>query len=437
MKIFLLLFIPASVLLSCGSQEVTSSGSNPEVNEDFVSAIQPIQNVDNAQVVYRIDAQNPEEIQLKRGGTLVFDEDAFVDSDGNPVTGEVEIQWEEFHSLGDIMLSGIPMKYDSAGVAHNLESGGMFTFSGSQNGNDVHIAKGKKAEVNLASIQDTPCYNFYEMDEESGDWKYETTATGDPIEEVEDPKDQSVAKEKRKTDPNLIDVTLDTRKFQHLQGMEIVAWRSENNLTRFDRNMLKSSTTKVRLIGTANTGLILEAKAHDEEIYKYPVKPYLMDEAIADTKANRVKLDKEIEEVAEYMTEVAAGRVIRSISVPNFGTYNWDCIHQFDEPQRVFASFDYQSNVNPELVSLFLLAPDRNIIIKCNSQGDNGFFFDPSERNCLIGILPNNRVVSVSNSGFDGVRGNESGQAFTFKFEQTGIKLHSSEDIMNHLNDLI
>ena len=72
MKIFLLLLIPASVLLSCGSQEVTSSGSNPEVNEDFVSAIQPIQNVDNAQVVYRIDAQNPEEIQLKRGRNLLF-----------------------------------------------------------------------------------------------------------------------------------------------------------------------------------------------------------------------------------------------------------------------------------------------------------------------------------------------------------------------------
>ena len=104
MKISLLLLIPASVLLSCGSQEVSSSGSNPEVNENFVSAIQPIKNLDNAQVVYRIDAQNPEEIHLKRGGTLVFDEDAFVDSDGNPVTGEVEIQWEEFHSLGDIML---------------------------------------------------------------------------------------------------------------------------------------------------------------------------------------------------------------------------------------------------------------------------------------------------------------------------------------------
>jgi hypothetical protein len=423
------------VLLSCGTQE--NSTDTKKKQKDPVSVISPIEGVDNAKVTYRINVQNPEPIELKRGGSLLFDKDAFVDVDGNVVKGEVDIQWEEFHTFGDIMLSGIPMKYDSAGVANNLESGGMFTINGSQGDNPVHFAPNKSAEVNLASIQDTPCYNFYELDEASGDWVYEATATGTDRDEPEvDEVEDNITEAASSVDPNLIDVTLNTRDFDGLKDLEIVAWRAKRELSSFDKNMLRMTHTKTRLLTTDSLGLTLEARTYDKQVFQYPVEPYLMEEAIADSKTNRKVMEEGIAEVSEYLADVETGKVIRSIEIDNFGTFNWDCIHQFDEPQRVIASFDFPTDVNPDLISVFLLSPDENVVIRCNSKGD-GSFFDPNLRNCLIGILPNNEIVSISDDGFNAVRGQKGGKSYTFAFKETGIKLKSPSDIMNHMNALI
>lgn len=435
MYIKLLSLTSLTILLSCGTQELTTTTKSKQI--DLVSSIKPIEGLDNAKVTYRIDAQNPEPIALKRGGSLIFDKDAFVDSDGNLVEGEIDIQWEEFHTFGEIMFSGIPMKYDSAGVANNLESGGMFTINGSQNDNPVRFAPNKRAEVNLASIQDTPCYNFYKLDERSGDWSYETTATGEDIEDPLVEKEKESTTSEAKPEPNLIDVTLNTRNFIELKDLEIVAWRAKRELSFFDKSILQMTQTKTRLLKTDSLGLTLEARTYDKKVYQYPVDPYLMEEAIADSKSNVTEMEAELTEVSEYLENVEAGRVIRSIEIDNFGTFNWDCIHQFDQPQSVIASFDFPGDVNPDLISVFLLSPDENVVIRCNSRGDGSFFFDPNLRNCLIGILPNNEIVSISNDGFNGVRGQKTGRSYTFAFKETGIKLKSPADIMNHMNALI
>ncbi|MFT5778396.1 MAG: hypothetical protein ACI837_001352 [Crocinitomicaceae bacterium] len=430
--------LPALILVffACSSPQeaIEKITSNPE---NQVSVIQPIHldGVENGPIIYKVNAQHPEVIKIKRGGTLVFDKDAFVDGNGNPVKGEVDVEWQEFHSLGDIMLSGIPMKYDSASIANNLVSGGMFTINASQGSSPVHIAPNKSVEVNLASIQDTPCYNFYELDEKSGDWSYETTKGSTPIETEEDVVD--APESTKPADPNLLDVTLDTRKFAELKGLDIVAWRSKRALSPMDKRLLAAKSSAIRLIKTDSLGLTLEARTAAKEILQYPVEPYLMKDAQADSKGFRKEMNADLAETRKYTKDIAGGEVVRSISIDNFGTYNWDCVHQFEDPQRVMASFSFPLNVSKKLITVFLIAPDRNLVIQCNSEGDNNFFFDPEDKNCLIGILPNNEIVSVSNKGFDEIRSRGSGQEYTFSFKKTGIKLSSPADIMDHLNVVI
>ena len=53
----------------------------------------------------------------------------------------MEINFQEYHTEAEVILSGIPMQYDSAGTKYTLETDGMFKLSGKQKGSRVEIAK--------------------------------------------------------------------------------------------------------------------------------------------------------------------------------------------------------------------------------------------------------------------------------------------------------
>lgn len=398
---------------------------------EVVSVINPIEGTTEAPKKIQVNAREGTTVDLGNGGSLEFPDNAFVDENGNTVNGEVDVEWQEFHTLGDIMLSGIPMKYDSAGVQNDFVSGGMFTIHASQNGKSVEIAPSKKVGVNIASIQDTPCYNFYEMDEESGKWTYETTKVGEPIAEAEEPKKTISGK------PNLLDVTLSTKAFPELANRDIIGWEVKRKLRSGEKNLLKLQSTKLRLISTDSLGMTLEAKTAADQVLQYPVKPYTLDQAMEDSKVNRQELEKSFAETRKFAKEMIAGRVIRSIEIENFGTYNWDIIYKRQNSKPLFAKFNFPGDVDPQLVSLFLLSPEENAVVQYDAGGSSMFSFDPNLKNCLIAILPGNKLVSVSDEGFTVARSLKKGEVCEFEFEETGIKLNSSKDIMNHMNVLI
>lgn len=404
-----------------------------EPSAELVSIINPIAGTEEVPRMFQVNAEKGKTIDLGNGGSLEFPANAFVDKDGKPVKGKVDVQWQEFHSLGDIMLSGIPMKYDSAGVQFDLVSGGMFTIHASQKGSPVEIAPSKKVEVNVASIQDTPCYNFYEMDEKTGDWSYETTKVGEPIKtETQSANAETTAKQ-----PDLLDVNLKTNAFPELAKLDIVGWEVKRPLKSAEKSLLKVRSSKLRLIKTDSLGLTLEAKTAGDQLFQFPVAPYTVDQALNHSTKNRKALEKSFTETRKFAKEMAAGRVIRSIEIDNFGTYNWDIIYKRDNSLPLFAKFNYPKNVDPKLVSLFLVSPEENVIVSYDPAGDDKFSFDPNFKNCLIAILPGNKLVSVSDEGFAQARGLKTGQICEFQFKETGIKLKSSKDIMNHINVLI
>lgn len=407
--------------------------NSSELKSELLSVIDPIEGTEEAPLIFQVSAENGKTIDLGNGGSLEFPDNAFVDQNGKPVKGQVEVEWQEFHSLGDIMLSGIPMKYDSAGVQFDLVSGGMFTIHATQKGNPVEIAPSKKVNVTVASIQDTPCYNFYEMDEKTGEWTYETTKVGDPIKE--ETKQSGTTPTSKQ--PDLLDVNLNTKAFPELAKLDIIGWEVKRRLKSAEKDILKMKSSKLRLIKTDSLGLTLEAKTAGDQLLHYPVAPYTVEQALIDSKENRKTLDKSFTETRKYAKEMAAGRVIRSIEIDNFGTYNWDIINKRDNSLPLFAKFNYPKNVDPKLISLYLISPEENVVVNYNPAGDDKFSFDPNLKNCLIAILPGNKLVSVSNEGFSKARTLKKGQVCEFQFKETGIKLNSSKDIMNHLNALI
>jgi hypothetical protein len=74
--------------------------------------------------------------------------------------------------LGDIIVSGIPMQYDSAGKKSHFESAGMFQITGKQNGQPVYIQPDKQLSVELASQNNTNHFNQYYLDTVKKGWQY-------------------------------------------------------------------------------------------------------------------------------------------------------------------------------------------------------------------------------------------------------------------------
>ena len=101
----------------------------------------------------KINADSGGVFTLASGSRITLPENALVDKNGNPVKGEVDLKFREFHSAIDILLSGIPMQLDESGSEY-MSSGGMMEIRASQNGEELELAEGKSAAIELISEVD-------------------------------------------------------------------------------------------------------------------------------------------------------------------------------------------------------------------------------------------------------------------------------------------
>ncbi|MEN8929478.1 MAG: hypothetical protein ABF242_04345 [Flavobacteriales bacterium] len=122
---------------------------------------------------YVINADKGGEIKHHTGTDINIPEGAFMDENGNVVTGEVEIQYREFHDQADIFLSGIPMDYDTLGENRIFESAGMLEIRGFQNGKRLKITPNKNFRICMKTKDPDPKFNLYHLNEKDEKWDYE------------------------------------------------------------------------------------------------------------------------------------------------------------------------------------------------------------------------------------------------------------------------
>jgi hypothetical protein len=169
LKILPLVFVMAG-LLGC-SQRSGIIHQSTQVETPFI--VPPVPGVNVGHECFEFDAEEGTILSLANGTRIVIPPSSLEDMDGKPVTGLVSLAYREFHDATDILVSGIPMGYDSAGVSHQLETAGMFEMEASQNGHPVFLQEGSQAQVNLASFTGGNDYNFYYLDKEKRNWQYE------------------------------------------------------------------------------------------------------------------------------------------------------------------------------------------------------------------------------------------------------------------------
>ena len=146
--------------------------NTPENKQNKAFIAPPISKLNVPYTSYKVKAEQGATIKHKSNSKIIIPKKAFVDKQGQDIVGEVEIKYREFHNQADIIASGIPMNYDSAGVQSHLESAGMIDIKGYQNGEPVFINPKKQITVEFASEHKEDKYNMYELDTIAKNWTY-------------------------------------------------------------------------------------------------------------------------------------------------------------------------------------------------------------------------------------------------------------------------
>ncbi len=164
--------VVATLLLTNNLKKETESAVKP-----------PFATLDVSSDLFSVDASKDTVITTKSGSQIKIAANSFVDENGNPLNGIVDIKYREFHDVIDIFMSGIPMTYDSAGTQYHFESAGMFEIKGFQNHEEVFISKASPITILLASKQEGERFNIYKLDDKNGDWSYINKDTSGKIAE--------------------------------------------------------------------------------------------------------------------------------------------------------------------------------------------------------------------------------------------------------------
>ncbi|TAE17989.1 MAG: hypothetical protein EAZ95_05500 [Bacteroidetes bacterium] len=134
----------------------------------------PLPQADVPYQTYTFEAEKGAELTYKTGTKISIPAHALLDEAGKPVSGQVSLAYREFHDALDVLVSGIPMQYDSAGTRQSLQTAGMFDIRAQQAGKNLRLAKGKQAKIDMASWQADADYNFYSLDTVQRNWTYKT-----------------------------------------------------------------------------------------------------------------------------------------------------------------------------------------------------------------------------------------------------------------------
>ena len=128
---------------------------------------------------YQVPAATGRRIDHVDGSVFVIPAAAFEDATGATVQGEVQIELAVYADLTDMLVRGIPLRYDSTSTRFLMQSAGAVEMRAYQQGNPVALRPGKQVDVMLrtrTSEAFVTAYSrvlrVYHLDTLARNWQY-------------------------------------------------------------------------------------------------------------------------------------------------------------------------------------------------------------------------------------------------------------------------
>ncbi|MBU0487437.1 MAG: hypothetical protein KKA07_18355 [Bacteroidetes bacterium] len=446
-----------SLLISVLALSIILQQCRTEENATSRNAINPPIPAANIPMnAYRVDAQAGGKIFTESGTRISVPENAFVYEDNTPVAGEVDLNYREFHDAADIILSGIPMEYDSGGQKMVFETAGMFEITAFSGNKAVFIKDGKAISIDFASSAEENDYNFYSLDPESNQWSFkgfasveQNTVKQELLDSLNAVAPEPVKPELLTDETDVLDFNVNYLQFPELADFHGVLWKYNGtgqapdpveNEWIYEVNWTNVKIEKHPSIPGLYT---LSLRARDNK-FETTVTPVLSDEDYEKAMAN---FDQKME---SYQTNYIAAinekkRValqndfVRSFEVRNFGIYNWD--RQLKQPNvvSVLAGFEVDGKpIDQSVASPIYLIAGKKAVVKYYASDWDKFAFSQRETNKILYITADGKVAIFDEKAFNKIKSNEFENyevpTYTFNLTTASTKIESSADLRKVLN---
>lgn len=424
----------AFALSNCDTSATQDQNSTTESTEattaadglDQLSIQQPLEDIEVAAQRFVVQAQEAQVLEMDNGSSIEIPANAFIDANGAPVTGDVNIEYREFHTPAQIISSGIPMTVLTDKGSEWMQTAGMFEMQGSANGEEVFIAEGKTVNVNMASPVDG-AYDFWYFNEEKGNWDNLGTSEPTPSEEGafdnaagEDRFINSTAtsirpprKPRTLNQAYALNFELDYSEFPSLREKEGVVWQyngdSEEDAPANNDWIYDEEWTDIELkhIKGEEYQVILTSDRTDYSAIVVPVLTGDDYEAAMAAYQQQFEEYQAAVELAGNQQEVAQQRsaFLRSYAVENFGIYNHDILYKDPNRVQLAASFEFDGMYNSaafkQSVQVYLVTADDRAVVLFNDYNRKQFSINPNAKNKLVAILPGNKIAVLDEAAFE------------------------------------
>ncbi|MDQ3110633.1 MAG: hypothetical protein M3R17_12135 [Bacteroidota bacterium] len=439
--------LSAALIFLC----LASCNQGSKLADNSRRAVDPVLQNDVPFRDFTVSADEGDTISLSEGTKLFIPSGIFVDADGAPVKGNVEIHYRAFYTPGEIIASGISMMYDSAGAEHIFSSAGMFEINGTQNGKPVAIAPGKAIDMDFASTRNDATYSFYKMDTASARWNYITTgqagtnALREKLMADLASMQQSGYKpaEPKLYDPAkpVINIDVDIKDHPELAGYDGLLWQYAGSGTDPEKNkwIYETEWTSAQLTvkdsSTCMYNLNLSDATKKFSTNVYPsLKGENYQQAMAEFRQKMETFDAAETVRQEKRKNVAlTTQFQRRTRIGNFGMHNWDMFASLGTPDWATAEFHFEDpefEKQRENVAVYFIAADGRIISTYNGAAVSRLTYVKNRASSVIAILRGtNKAEIMSNIDFLSSVAPE-------RTDHSNLKLHSTTQTVSNSKEL-
>ena len=462
-----LFFLTITVFISCDNNKnhINADGETTigsvMINDEPIKLLvnQPFKNISQVpEHLSHLDPSTPKSYKLNSGTVINVPANAFVDVDGNPVTGTIDLKFTEIHSPAEIIASGIPMKFiDEDGKEQQMQSAGMFEIEGEQNQRPVRIAEGKTIEISLVSDVEG-AYDFWSFDEVKGNWINEGAieakegASQNITPTVRQNKIQALKKRTKNkpqkpafSDANkLVFNDLDLSHCPDLKGQDPLVLIYVGT----DESKAPQKNKWIRKPGIWHKKTIKPVPGKDG-VYQLTLlgdKMYQIEAKAAPTALEIDKANADYQrELANYKAGVDLLRdeealienrktFVRLAAVRGFGKYNYDVMWKRDDAVSLTADFEIEevSDMVKNKSMVYLITDNGRTVVSLPQRNWDKFRFSPKADNKIVAILPDNTAAVFTETDFEEQKKeliNAEGDEFVFSLDKREDKIESLEDL--------